>query len=106
VLDGAISRRRQLHQLLIDDGRLRLFGGSFHLLAVRPAALDRPGCDLWSQRTRQLLLRDGLMLSRPDYQGYHHLKAVLGNPHTTSEHLEALSAILLGSCGEAAGAAG
>jgi hypothetical protein len=46
------------------------------------------------------------MLSRPDYQGYHHLKAVLGNPHTTSEHLEALSAILLGSCGEAAGAAG
>jgi len=106
VLDGAISRRRQLHQLLAGDGRLRVFGGSFHLLAVRPAALDRAGCDLWSQRIRQRLLRDGLMLSRPDYQGYHHLKAVLGNPHTTSEHLEALSAILLGSCGEAAGASG
>jgi glutamate/tyrosine decarboxylase-like PLP-dependent enzyme len=106
VLDGAISRRRQLQQLLEGDPRLRVLGGSFHLLAFRPAALDRAGCDLWSQRTRQLLLRDGLMLSRPDYQGYHHLKAVLGNPHTASEHLEALSVILLRSCGEAAGFSG
>jgi glutamate/tyrosine decarboxylase-like PLP-dependent enzyme len=106
VLDGAISRRRQLQQLLESDPRLRVLGGSFHLLAFRPAALDRAGCDLWSQRTRQLLLRDGLMLSRPDYQGYHHLKAVLGNPHTASEHLEALSVILLRSCGEAAGVSG
>ena len=46
------------------------------------------------------------MLSRPNYQGLHHLKAVLGNPHTGSEHLEALSAILLGSCGDAAGPPG
>jgi len=106
VLDGAIFRRRQLQQLLEGDPRLRVLGGSFHLLAFRPAALDRAGCDLWSQRTRQLLLRDGLMLSRPDYQGYHHLKAVLGNPHTASEHLEALSVILLRSCGEAAGVSG
>ena len=106
VLDGAIARRRQLQQLLAGDPRLRVLGGSFHLLAFRPAALDRAGCDLWSQRTRQLLLRDGLMLSRPDYQGYHHLKAVLGNPHTASEHLEALSATLLRSCGEAVGTFG
>jgi hypothetical protein len=46
------------------------------------------------------------MLPRPDYQGHHHLKAVLGNPHTGSEHLEALSAIVLGSCDEAAGPLG
>ena len=106
VLDGAIGRRRQLEHLLAGDGRLRVLGGSFHLLAFRPEGLDRDGCDLWSQRTRQLLLREGLMLSRPNYQGLHHLKAVLGNPHTGSEHLEALSAILLGSCDEAAGSPG
>ena len=106
VLDGAISRRRQLQQLLASEGRLRVLGGSFHLLAFRPEGLDRSGCDLWSQRTRQELLREGLMLSRPDYHGHHHLKAVLGNPHTTSLHLEALSAILLRSCAEAAGTTG
>jgi sulfinoalanine decarboxylase len=106
VLDGAISRRRQLQQLLAGEGRLRVLGGSFHLLAFRPEGLDRSGCALWSQRTRQELLQKGLMLSRPDYNGHHHLKAVLGNPHTTSVHLEALSAILLRSCGEAAATTG
>jgi sulfinoalanine decarboxylase len=106
VLDGAISRRRQLQQLLAGEGRLRVLGGSFHLLAFRPEGLDRSGCALWSQRTRQELLQKGLMLSRPDYNGHHHLKAVLGNPHTTSVHLEALSAILLRSCAEAAGTTG
>jgi len=106
VLDGAIARRRQLDQLLSDVGELRVIGGSFHLLAFRPKGLDRAGCDHWSQRTRQMLLREGLMLSRPYYQGHHHLKAVLGNPNTASEHLEALSAILLRSCQEAAAAPG
>ena len=106
VLDGAISRRRLLHQLLDDGRRLRVLGGSFHLLAFRPEGLDRSASERWSQRTRQMLLREGLMLSRPDYQGHHHLKAVLGNPHTASEHLEKLSALLLASCGEAEGSGG
>ena len=32
-----------------------------------------------------------LMLSRPLYGGRHHLKAVLGNPHTTASHLDQLA---------------
>jgi hypothetical protein len=37
------------------------------------------------------------MLSRPHYQGHHHLKAVLGNPHTRSSHLEQLAHVVRGS---------
>jgi len=91
LLDAAIERRRQLEALLTVDDRLLVRGGAFHLLAFRPAALDAEACDRWSQRTRQQLLAEGLMLSRPLYAGFHHLKAVLGNPHTQPEHLEALA---------------
>ena len=37
------------------------------------------------------------MLSRPQYGGRHHLKAVLGNPHTRSEHLETLAGLVQAS---------
>jgi sulfinoalanine decarboxylase len=37
------------------------------------------------------LLDHQLMLSRPLYGGRHHLKAVLGNPHTTASHLDQLA---------------
>ena len=97
VLDGAIRRRRQLQALLAADGRLLLRGGSFHLLAFRPDGFDRQACEQWSQRTRQQLLQERLMLSRPDYQGHHHLKAVLGNPHTRLEQLEAIATVVASS---------
>ena len=91
LLDGAIQRRRALQALLPADGRLRLLGGSFHLLAFRPAGLEGVAAARWSEDTRQRLLAEGLMLSRPLYQGRHHLKAVLGNPHTRAEQLEAVA---------------
>jgi sulfinoalanine decarboxylase len=34
------------------------------------------------------------MLSRPHYQGHHHLKAVLGNPHTRPADLEQLAQVV------------
>ena len=34
------------------------------------------------------------MLSRPLHAGRHHLKAVLGNPHTTEAHLQTLASLL------------
>jgi sulfinoalanine decarboxylase len=43
------------------------------------------------------LLQERLMLSRPDYQGHHHLKAVLGNPHTRLEQLEAIATVVASS---------
>lgn len=94
ILEGALARRRHLEGLLAEQGGLQLFSGPFHLLAFRPRGLDRPGCDRWSAHTRQELLAQGLMLSRPQYQGLHHLKAVLGNPHTLPRHLGRLAAVV------------
>jgi sulfinoalanine decarboxylase len=94
VLDGAIQRRRQLQALLQACGRLQVRGGSFHLLAFTPRGLDPVAAECWSQQTRQRLLEQQLMLSRPLYGGRHHLKAVLGNPHTQSEHLATLATLV------------
>ncbi|MEX0589304.1 MAG: pyridoxal-dependent decarboxylase, partial [Cyanobium sp.] len=74
VLDGAISRRRQLRALLAANHRLHIRGGAFHLLAFTPKNLDAAAADAWSQSSRQLLLQEQLMLSRPHYAGRHHLK--------------------------------
>lgn len=94
LVEGAIERRRQLVSLLAGDPRLELLGGPLHLLAFRPRGLDPQGAEAWSSRTRQALLAEQLMLSRPWYQGQHHLKAVLGNPHTQTSHLERLARIV------------
>jgi sulfinoalanine decarboxylase len=64
------------------------------LLAFTPEGLDAPASDLWSQQTRQRLLERQLMLSRPQYRGRHHLKAVLGNPYTGSAELEAVAEVV------------
>lgn len=100
VLDGAIERRRQLQALLTPNERLQLVGGSFHLLAFTPKQLDAAGSQAWSDRTRQRLLQEQLMLSRPHYAGRHHLKAVLGNPHTKPAHLENLARVVHASLDE------
>ena len=97
VLEGALARQRRLAALLAAESRLLLRCGPLHLLAFRPEGLDPAACAHWSQRTRQHLLEHRLMLSRPHYQGHHHLKAVLGNPHTRSSHLEQLAHVVRGS---------
>ncbi len=94
LLGGALARRRRLQELLSVDERLVLRSGSLHLLAFAPAGLDAPASDAWSRRMRERLLAEGLLLSRPLYQGRHHLKAVLGNPHTRFQHLEHLAALV------------
>jgi len=97
LVEEAILRRRQLVALLAADPRLHMAGGPLHLLAFRPRDLDAEACERWSSRTRQALLAEQLMLSRPWYQGCHHLKVVLGNPHTQVSHLQNLSRIVHGS---------
>ena len=81
-------------QGLLDPDRLRLRTGPLHLLACRPVRSSQEGSEVWSLHTRQRLLDHQLMLSRPFYDGGHHLKAVLGNPHTQSDHLQQLAEIL------------
>ena len=97
LLEAALGRQRQLVALLAAEPRLLLHKGPLHLLAFRPRGLDPEASADWSQRTRQCLLEHRLMLSRPHYQGHHHLKAVLGNPHTRACHLEQLAHVVRGS---------
>ena len=93
LLHGAVSRCAQLQRLLAPLP-LELCSGPLHLLAFTPEGLDAPASDLWSQQTRQRLLERQLMLSRPQYRGRHHLKAVLGNPYTGSAELEAVAEVV------------
>ena len=90
VVDGAISRRRCLQRQL-EPLALDLCGGPLHLLAFVPAGATPSQAEAWSIQTRQRLLDAQLMLSRPLHGGRHHLKAVLGNPHTTPAHLDQLA---------------
>ena len=99
ILDGAIARRRQLQALLDADERLLIRSGPMHLVAFTPVGGDALAADRWSQRTRQALLASNLMLSRPHYQGRHHLKAVLGNPHTQPHHLGQLALVVQAESG-------
>ena len=68
--------------------------GALHVLACCPHGGDVSQIETWSRATRQHLLDQQLMLSRPLYAGQHHLKAVLGNPHTRTSHLDQLAEIL------------
>ena len=96
LIDGAIQRRLLLEHLLSPLADLELVQGALHLLAFRPAGLSPEGSESWSQDTRNALLARQLMLSRPVYRGHHHLKAVLGNPHTRAAELEAVAEVVSG----------
>ncbi|WP_254940182.1 pyridoxal-dependent decarboxylase [Cyanobium sp. Morenito 9A2] len=93
VIDGAIERRRCL-QGLLNPLALDLVSGPMHLLAFAPTGADPDQAERWARHTRQRLLERHLMLSRPLYGGRHHLKAVLGNPHTREEHLGAVADVV------------
>ena len=97
LLSGAIERRRNL-QALLEPLPLQCSTGALHLLAFTPRAGDAAAAEAWSLQTRQRLLEQQLMLSRPLYQGRHHLKAVLGNPHTGQQELQTLANVLADSC--------
>ncbi len=97
LLDGAIERRRQLAARLAAVPDLELRSGPLHLLAFTPAGASPEQAEQWSQHTRHRLLEAHLMLSRPFYQGRHHLKAVLGNPHTGTSELDRLAALVAAS---------
>jgi len=99
VVEGAVARRRQL-QALLEPHALQLRGGPLHLLAFTPATATPLQAELWSSLARQRLLERQLMLSRPLYGGRHHLKAVLGNPHTQASHLHTLAAVVADSLNE------
>ena len=100
LIDAAVQRRTELEQRLRAIGGLTLCSGPLHLLAFRPDGCEGAEAERWSAATRAALLAEQLMLSRPLYRGHHHLKAVLGNPHTLTFHLERLSQVVQQSLAE------
>ena len=96
TLSGALQRRKTLAALL-DPEKLKLLSGDLHLLTFQARQGGSDAADRWSEETRQMLLSHGYMLSRPFYGDRFCLKAVLGNPHTTPQHLSDLSDRLNGS---------
>ena len=84
LLDGALHRAQALRQGLAPLP-LTMPSGDLHIVCFRPSAAG--SSEAWSRRTRQRLLDQGLMLSRPLYRGERHLKAVLGNPFTGMEQI-------------------
>lgn len=93
LLTDALHRRQRLQDQL-DPCRLSIRSGALHVVACCPHGDDASRIESWSRNTRQHLLDQQLMLSRPLYAGVHHLKAVLGNPHTQDHHLDQLAEIL------------
>ena len=93
LLANALSRRQHL-QSHLDSSRLMIRSGALHVLACCPHGNDASRIETWSRVTRQHLLDQQLMVSRPLYAGLHHLKAVLGNPYTKNHHLDQLAEIL------------
>ena len=93
VLRSALERRAHVRRRL-DVDRLTLLDGSLHLLSLHPRAADADDGASWSQTTRQQLLSQGFMLSRPRYGDRYCLKAVFGNPHTGPDHLDRLAELI------------
>ncbi len=93
LLQRAISRRTYLEKRL-DKSLFNILSGPLHLIAFTPFYSHENSSSKWAFETRQTLLVNKFMLSRPYYQGNHYLKVVLGNPHTQSIHLDQLSEII------------
>ncbi len=93
LLGTAVSRRSYL-QGKLDHLQFNIMSGPLHLISFTPSNIDHKASSLWSASTRQNLLGEKFMLSRPFYKGKHYLKAVLGNPKTTSSHLDHLATLL------------
>ena len=96
LLSAAVQRRQRLQQLL-EPLALDCLSGPLHLLAFTPTGATPEQAAAWSARTRQQLLDRQLMLSRPLHHGRHHLKAVLGNPHTAEAQLQAIACTVASS---------
>jgi hypothetical protein len=52
----------------------------------------------WRDGCHRRLLQGGFWLSKPDVAGQPLLKAVLGNPFTTDQHLDQLASLVQQSC--------
>lgn len=89
----AAMERASVLRTALGGSDLDCLAGDLHLVAVGCSAVGGDGFR-WRDAAHGLLLREGFWLSRPDLGGRPLLKAVLGNPYTTPQHLHQLADLL------------
>ena len=98
LIEDSINRRRYFEKHL-NLSKLNIISGPLHLISCTPNNASKIESARWSIETRQRLLDQKFMLSRPLHDGHYYLKAVMGNPHTQSSHLLKLANLLNQSVG-------
>jgi len=93
LLEGAFQRAEGLRQRLAPLP-VALLPGDLHLVSFAHQGPDQG----WRDGCHRRLLQGGFWLSKPDLAGQPLLKAVLGNPFTTDQHLDQLAALVQQSC--------
>ncbi len=93
ILLDSIKRRCFLESI-IDASKFKIISGPLHLLAFTPSKYNSSQALDWSISTRNLLLENKFMLSRPIYKDRYYLKTVMGNPNTKFDDLKILANII------------
>ena len=79
---------------IIDSSKFKIISGPLHLLALTPINYTSSQASDWSIKTRNSLLVNKFMLSRPIYGDRYYLKAVMGNPNTKFDDLKLLANLI------------
>ena len=87
-------RRRCYLESKIDSSKFKIISGPLHLLAFTPINYSSSQASDWSVKTRNSLLDNKFMLSRPLYGDRYYLKAVMGNPNTKFDDLKILANLI------------
>ncbi len=98
LLEEAIQRRNYFEKKL-DLTKLQVISGPLHIISFTPRNVDNHQSAKWSIATKQKLLDQKFMLSRPFHNDRYYLKAVMGNPHTQKIHLDKLANLINQSVG-------
>ena len=93
ILLDSIKKRCYLESI-IDSSKFKIISGPLHLLALTPINYTSSQTTDWSLKTRNFLLANNFMLSRPMYGGRYYLKAVMGNPNTKFDDLKILASLI------------
>ena len=93
ILLESIKKRCYLESI-IDSSKFKIISGPLHLMALTPLNHTSSQASEWSIKTRNSLLANKFMLSRPMYEDTYYLKAVMGNPNTKFDDLKLLANLI------------
>ncbi len=93
LLLNAVKRKNYFKSRL-SENKFDIITGPLHLIAFTPKGLNKKQSEEWSLHTKALLMNNQFMLSRPRLDGRYYLKAVFGNPHTFTHHIDQLANLI------------